>query len=379
MTHYKNIKVAQKVSIAYIDTGCTCSRLSEKNANILCMAIDDNLDINDNVGHGTVFAELLTTQLCLNGDVGFQIIPIKVGNSREIKVENICKGLNIAIGLKPDVLSINLSNLYYNANMAKLIKTISEEGTICLSPAGNLVYGITTFPACYHNVIGTTSCNESGQISSGANFYKYIDLAISDQIESLCSFRSSFALPIPPDLFLGTSLTLPIATALAAHLKSVNKQINIHGFRKFLQINLPKIEAPGKDMNNIPFLRRDDYERLFKYGYRFKYDEYSNNFNMEQFFLQIQRDDIEIIFDIYDLDGNRRLDISSNAQLDLYPFSRKFDPGNSSSLLEKSLIFIDGQATWKLQKVEEENYILRVRFDNNNFVDSYFAIINNLR
>lgn len=234
----ETLKIHKGVKVAFLDTGCADHECFSS-INIKRYTILENDEGIDNFGHGTFFAGVLANYCSCLGSAAPEIISIKVSKNGKVKTSDILKGIQLSISLDVEVLNIGMCNLYYNEEMAKIIKYATEKGVIVISPAGNHLNGETTFPASLETVISCASIDKQWNIAEHSNINKLVNILapgheIVGPLINNCSeilkarlVREGFA------ILDGTSFASAIVSAIAVIMKSMDINVN---YKKFLSI-----------------------------------------------------------------------------------------------------------------------------------------------
>ncbi|WP_025700523.1 S8 family peptidase [Paenibacillus forsythiae] len=254
-----------KVRIAYIDTGCNIDDPFFQSAKILSVDMNGE-SAADQVGHGTFVGSVMTRLLDQYSWHPIEVIAIRAGNSPSLPTESICRGIERAIKLNVDVLSIEACNLFFHPRMAMLVTAAVSRGIIVIAPAGNFLKEQTTFPASLKRVISCGSYEQAG-LAEHSNYNRDLDVLAPGYL-----IPGRLAEPVARQMGLskdgnglchlsGTSFAAAILSVLAALVKSVDKQIGAAEFRDLLDKSLTRRTEIAVSIGaslNVPLLRFDD-------------------------------------------------------------------------------------------------------------------------
>lgn len=221
-----NIDSLAKIKIAYLDTGCDISHKFFRNNKITALSVSDDINLEDEIGHGTFFAGVVSKLTNVHGKVGPEILSIKIGNTGQFSIKNVNKGIQIAIDNKADILNIGACNAYYSPEMARLINQAIESGIIVICPSGNYIFEEYTYPSSLETVISCASSDINGNLAEHSNFHEFVDvLAPGVDILGPLSEKQAKRLGIETNecglaKMSGTSFASAILSSLAVLLKS---------------------------------------------------------------------------------------------------------------------------------------------------------------
>jgi subtilisin len=211
--------MGEGVTIVTIDTGVDINHpdLSHNIKSIFNM-IDKNLDVTDDVGHGTHVAGLLVGELTGVAPLA-DLHAIKVLNSGGMgTIANIMDGITHAVNLKADVLSVSLG--MPNDIPLILKQRISDAysaGVTIVSAVGNSGVSEPFYPARMNEVIGVGGIGKDLQLTAFTNM-GYDVLAPSTEILSTYKDNNYARMT-------GTSMASPlVAGAIALLISYYRKQ-----------------------------------------------------------------------------------------------------------------------------------------------------------
>lgn len=171
-------KMGQKdTSIAVIDTGIDLNNevlktyiLEQYNV------IDGNADVQDECGHGTHIAGIIT------GLSNNKIMPVKVLNGMGTgKSSDIAIGIKWAVDEEAKIINLSLGGTKYDQLLREAIDYAIEHGCIVVCASGNTYGERKIYPACLDNTISVGAIDKDGNISKFSNRGDSVDIyAIGD-------------------------------------------------------------------------------------------------------------------------------------------------------------------------------------------------------
>ena len=190
--------------IIVLDTGCNIE--SELIA-IGYNAFDGSEDVADADGHGTVMIDKLLDMI-----VYADVVPIKISDSEEIALEYLLGGLEKAISMHPDVISMSLGTMIDYPKVAEKIEEAIEQNIVVIAAAGNQGGDKLLYPAGYDDVISVL-----------ARDINNIDVASNNKSESKRSFSApGVKILVGNEYVTGSSIAVPYVTALISQMIAVS-------------------------------------------------------------------------------------------------------------------------------------------------------------
>ena len=110
--------------------------------------LDNSHDVYDSDNHGTLVIAKLLNLICYA-----EIIPIKITENEEIEHFNLLKGLEKAVILQPDIISLSIGTKMNYPDIADIINEAINKNIIVIAAAGNQYGDELLFPAQYDGVI----------------------------------------------------------------------------------------------------------------------------------------------------------------------------------------------------------------------------------
>lgn len=162
----------EPVSIAVIDTGINIKLeyfkgKLQKGYN----AIDDSDNIEDNNGHGTHIAGIISSMGNAN------ILPIKAlddnGNGQSITVANAIK---YAVEHEVKVINLSLGGRNYDRLLEEIIQYALDNGCLVIASAGNTYGEAVIYPACFDGVLSVGAIDREGNVCKFSNRGDAVDV-----------------------------------------------------------------------------------------------------------------------------------------------------------------------------------------------------------
>jgi subtilisin family serine protease len=155
-----------KVKIVVIDSGIDSSHPDLNGKIKQSYSVLTNRDVtNDEMGHGTSIAGIITANYDEHGIVGVsqnvELFDVKVlDETGKSKVDDIVAGLEWALQQNPDIINISFGFDKEYASIREIIDFANEKNITVVAAAGNNIGGEIQYPAAYDNVISVGSLNE---------------------------------------------------------------------------------------------------------------------------------------------------------------------------------------------------------------------------
>lgn len=217
--------------------------------------IKDNLNTNDDNGHGTFIAGIISAvhnnALGIAGDMpNLKVKAYKCADKDgKATLGDEIEAIYAAIEDSVDVMNISLGMLENSSIEQEAINAATEKGIIVCASSGNDGERKLNYPASCENVISVGSIDSSMKKSSFSQYNKMVDcIAPGEEIISLGYSKSDGYM-----IGGGTSFSTPQVAALAAMCKSVDPSIN---HDKFMEL----LKSTSKDAGN------DGYDTAYGWG-----------------------------------------------------------------------------------------------------------------
>ena len=225
------------VVIADIDTGIDLNNQQLASnvhiSNLSWNFIDQNSNIQDDNGHGTITAEELTAgpnfdDLIDGGAYDSQLMVLKALDATGKGSDaSVAKAIEYAVDHGADIINLSLGQYTPDASLFSAIRYADAHGVIVVAAAGNSAAGTTNFPAAYAeflpNVIAVGATNATQSSVAMSDFsnhagtdkpYNFVDAIGVDILGIGLNDQEGY--------WSGTSMATPYISAEAAILKQAN-------------------------------------------------------------------------------------------------------------------------------------------------------------
>jgi len=201
------------VRVAVIDTGVNAGH-PELMGRVF--PEDIGLGTADDNGHGTHCAGIIAAALD-NGAGGAGIAPgVGIISIRVLGADgtgsdsNIIRGINRAVAVRADIISMSLGGYYYNPAADAAIQNAAAAGITVVAAMGNDGGNVVCYPAAYDNVIAVAAVGSSGLVASYSDYGPWADIAApGSNIWSTASDGTYVEMS-------GTSMATPVVAGVAA-------------------------------------------------------------------------------------------------------------------------------------------------------------------
>ena len=249
------INRGEGICVAILDTGVDSKHpvlngLSVKHFSML----SDQINISS--GHGTSMASIISGQA--EGSLGLapaaEIISIQVLDEQgEGDAFTVAKGIIKAVDEGADIINLSLGGMEKSRVLENAIDYAKEKELILVSASGNDGLSALAYPARYEDVIGVSSIDANGRVSSFSNYGNGVDIA-APGVGVLTAWDND-------DLayFSGTSVSSAFVTGALASEMSRNPLLSREEVLSLLYENADETEKPGFDRwtgNGILNIRR---------------------------------------------------------------------------------------------------------------------------
>lgn len=223
--------------------------------------LDGNINVNDDMGHGTHVAGVIAANKNALGIVGaadprIKIMPIKVLNSQvngfvyngKLITDVIADAMVFAIknGAKVINLSLGWPKLIDTAKVRNAFLLAESQNVLVIAAAGNNSKDLPTFPCAYESVICVGSLDNRGTLSDFTNHGSKVDVAAPGEyiVSTLPRLLESRVLRIKNyEVKRGSSQAAPFVTAAIASLKLFHPELNNNEARALLFQTAKKINS----------------------------------------------------------------------------------------------------------------------------------------
>lgn len=211
------------ITIAILDTGVDFTHKDLEKCKFDELTIFEKIT-DKNVEHGTAVAGIIAAYP--HNDKGVlgivpdsKIISIDVTNSEKVQIDNLIKGIKIAIAKHVDIINISLGLHEDNKKLYEWIKKAYDNGIVIVASAGNYMTDNVLYPAKYDEVIAVGSHNRKGKVMSPKGKVDNVIFLPGDSVVSV----------IPGNKYVGavgTSFSAAIMTGIIAQIKEKYPNIN---------------------------------------------------------------------------------------------------------------------------------------------------------
>ncbi|MGG0644970.1 S8 family serine peptidase [Sporosarcina gallistercoris] len=251
------------VRVAILDSGIdvTHSKLSVKGG--FCALPKDQcaagtVPYNDDLGHGTHVAGILSAAKASNGTMGVapgvELYAIKSINSYDSgRTIDIINGVEWAINNKIDILNMSITTNRNDPALKLMLDKAYAAGMIIVAAAGNEETGdmidSVQYPAKYPTVIATTAINYNKERFLEASIGPEVELA-APGVDILSTYPRAFDDDGKKDGYYelsGTSMAAPHVSGIAALLKERFPELTNVRLRSILANSAEDLGAKGRD------------------------------------------------------------------------------------------------------------------------------------
>lgn len=211
------------ITIAILDTGVDFTHKDLNKCKHEQLSVFKKIT-NENVEHGTVVAGILASYpYDSKGALGIvpeaKIVSIDVANSEKIQINNLIKGIKMAIDKRVDIINISLGLHKNSKELYKWIKKAYDKQIVIVASAGNYMKNDVLYPAKYDEVIAVGSYDKKGNIMSPKGKVDNVIFMPGDSIVST----------VPDNKYVGAvgnSFSTAIMTGIIAQIKEKYPNIN---------------------------------------------------------------------------------------------------------------------------------------------------------
>ncbi|MDW0108686.1 S8 family peptidase [Sporosarcina aquimarina] len=251
------------VRVAVLDSGIdvTHSKLNVKGG--FCALPKDTcapgqFPYNDDLGHGTHVAGILSAAKASNGTMGIapgiDLYAIKSINSRDSGTTvDIVSGIEWAINNKIDILNMSITTNQDDPALKLMLEKAYSKGMIIVASAGNEEYGdnkdSVQYPAKYPTVIAVTAVNAYKERFLEASMGPEVELA-APGVDIISTYPRDLDDDGKKDGYYelsGTSMASPHVSGIAALLKERFPDITNIRLRSILANAAEDLGAKGRD------------------------------------------------------------------------------------------------------------------------------------
>lgn len=214
--------------------------------------LDNNTNVNDDVGHGTHVAGVIAANRNGMGIVGaadprVKIMPLKVLNSKvngfvyngKLITDVIADAMIFAIKNGAEVINLSLGwpKLIDTPKVRQAFQLAEDKNIIVIAASGNNSKDLPTFPCAYESVICVGSIDNRGELSDFSNYGSKVDIVAPGEyiVSTIPQNLESRVLRIANyDVKRGSSQAAPYVSAAVATLRLINPDISNDKIRSLL-------------------------------------------------------------------------------------------------------------------------------------------------
>lgn len=358
-----------KIKIALLDTGCELEHDFFRRSSIECIDLHGKEAKGDEAGYGTYFCGLLLQYLNVEERRKPEIISIKFGSRPRAPISDICRGIDLAIEKRADIINLGSANLNYSSKLANKINEAVERGIIVISHCGNVIVREHTFPASLDNVVSVASIDENCKLAAHSNFNKLINICAPGMGLSGPLTKEQgkkFGVDIDEKGMAstyGTTFAAAAITALAAMVKSENPEIDTYKFMNLIEYTSVKqcntdtyYSKEKKGIVNffscIHSLKDADILHKPRHRYYYWNIKYASEFDVQN----------QWEADLYNSSGTRVEDISGTVEVELY----RLNGLRKETVTTEAFTYTKGKLLWKLNYNIPGNYFIKIKADSEN-------------
>lgn len=204
------------ITIAVLDTGIDFKHNDLKSCKYEEISVVEQFNENE-INHGTAIAGIISAyphdeKGVLGIAPNSKILSIDVTNSETVDIDNLIKGINIAIDKNVDIINISIGIKEGNDELHACIKEAYDKGIVIVASAGNYMKDEVLYPAVYDEVIAVGACDRKGRIISPKGDSLDVIFMPGDNIVS-CISENNYA------GVQGTSFSTAIVSGIVAIVK----------------------------------------------------------------------------------------------------------------------------------------------------------------
>jgi subtilisin family serine protease len=249
-----DMRLGNKIKIAVIDTGISALAIDSGHLEPGYNYLEENMDTEDQIGHGTAIAALLTgaSSARITGiSPQASLVPLvyqtrdKNDQVQEGNQEAIARAIRDAVDLYGcRVINISVGTTRESTSLREAVEYAEEKNVVIVSSVGNdnqnnpqALY----YPAAYPTVIGVGSVSQRGRVSDFSQRNESVMLvAPGEKIWTASKDGRSM-------LTNGTSFASAYVSGAAAALLSTHPELSAAGVRQMLCGSAADILAAGYD------------------------------------------------------------------------------------------------------------------------------------
>jgi len=234
------------ITIAIVDTGIQVNHPDLVN-NIVqgYDFVNNDIDANDDNGHGTHVAGIAAASFNQAGVVGVshssKLLPIKVLNSQGYGyLSDVAKGVYYATDNGARVINLSLGSTTDSLVLKDAINYAASKGVLVIAAAGNDGGAPCSYPAAYSNAVCVVATDSKNLLASFSN--------IGGELAAPGVYNYSTYLGSTYRYLSGTSMATPHVTGTAALLLSICQSCTISEIRTVMRETAVDLGEVGQDI-----------------------------------------------------------------------------------------------------------------------------------
>ena len=243
------------VKVAVIDSGCNIT--GDLSANILTgyNLAENNTDVSDEVGHGTMVSSQIAAETNMVGfrgvAPGAKIIPLKIfDGDKKAKMNLVVDAIYKAVDTYDcDIINMSLGGPNDSETLKAAVKYAASKNVLMVAAMGNNGSSSYSYPAAYEEVIGVGAVDSVKKICDYSQYNDGIDVCApggSDEKGLIYGLS-----PSGNDKYLkskGTSFAAPLISGIAAIFRGIDKDITHEEFKEIIMAASTDLGTTGYDV-----------------------------------------------------------------------------------------------------------------------------------
>lgn len=234
----------EQIKVALIDSGVDYSENINVKERINLIPEEENVSAlyDDTNGHGTAIASIICSSEKENGEAkgiysNIDLYSIKVlDEMNEAPLSRIIEGINRAIELDVDIISISFGTTKNSEIMHDAIRRAYEAGILVIAASGNQGEhsDIVEYPAAYEETLSVGSVNSQAEVSEFSSGKEKVDvLAPGENVQANGWFGLEYVCS-------GTSIAVPHVVGVASALLSKGRNKSPNFIKSLIKVSSNK-------------------------------------------------------------------------------------------------------------------------------------------
>lgn len=257
--YYKNINYTnslqyfnkgdlQKIKVAILDSpiDIQCDEFSPNSIKQqYVISLSDSA--KQNTEHATAICSIILANTNMDkGSIGLasgiEVYSYVVSDgSTPIKVQDIVRGIDMAIEDKVDVINLSFGSYNYSAEEDMAIRRAIENNIVVVASFGSRGDHRGMYPSVLNGVISVGAVDSVNDLLPTSNYGDSLSV-VAPGYNLICGVGNGNY-----RVLSGSSFSTPIVTSLAAIIKSKNKNLKPDEVKGLIEANCKDIGTPGKD------------------------------------------------------------------------------------------------------------------------------------